>query len=792
MPQDPTLFTDLPIVVGGLAGTEIVPMDVPNGDGTYTTKTGTTQQIASLATAAGSGTVTSVSVVSANGLAGTVATATSTPAITMSTTVTGIIKGNGTGFSAATAGTDFSLGTSALATGILKSTTATGALSIATGADLPVMTATVGGAVPTPPNNTTTFLRGDGTFATPAGGGTVTHTGNLTANSVVLGNGVADTTVVAGITTDGTSKLNLGVAGVSVGAVVLANATSGSITVAPVTGALGSVTLSLPAATDTLIGKATTDILTNKTYDTAGAGNVLKINGTQVSAVTGTGAVVLQTGGSLTNPTSNNFISLGTSTASAGGTTVLTSASNRAQILTGSSNQTYQLPDATTLTVGEMYVFNNNSSGTLTINNATPSTLYTVPAGGYVEVNLLANGTAAGTWDEHPLPPNTVQWGSGTAGLVMNTALSTTPTVSAGVSSATAPSFIPQRGSATTGVGGDSTHVYVTIGGTAQLTVSASGLLVPALTASSAVATDGSSNLVSVANTGTGSNVLGTSPTIATPVLNGTPTGTGVATAATASTLALRDANGNLTAVNHIAGFTTTATAAGTTALTVSSNQIQVFTGSTTQTVTLPTTSIVAGQSYIVINQSTGAVTVQSSGANTVTILAASTSAIFTAVVATPTTAANWNSQYLGLVVTSGKSLSVSNSLTLAGTDATTMTFPSTSSTVLTTGNTATITKGYTFTANSLGNMTNFTLDPTLGNYQYGTNHAAVTITAPASDCAISLLITNDATAGAITWSGFTVGSSTGDAFTTTNTNKFLVSIVRINGVATYINKALQ
>ena len=33
------------------------------------------------------------------------------------------------------------------------------------------MTATVGGAVPTPPNNTTTFLRGDGTFATPAGSG---------------------------------------------------------------------------------------------------------------------------------------------------------------------------------------------------------------------------------------------------------------------------------------------------------------------------------------------------------------------------------------------------------------------------------------------------------------------------------------------------------------------------------------------------------------------------------------------------------------------------------------------
>ena len=34
------------------------------------------------------------------------------------------------------------------------------------------MTATVGGLVPTPPNNTTTFLRGDATFAAPSSGGT--------------------------------------------------------------------------------------------------------------------------------------------------------------------------------------------------------------------------------------------------------------------------------------------------------------------------------------------------------------------------------------------------------------------------------------------------------------------------------------------------------------------------------------------------------------------------------------------------------------------------------------------
>lgn len=70
------------------------------------THTATTITIASTG-GSGSGTVSSVSVVNANGFSGTVATATTTPAITISTTVTGLLKGNGTAISAATAGTDY-------------------------------------------------------------------------------------------------------------------------------------------------------------------------------------------------------------------------------------------------------------------------------------------------------------------------------------------------------------------------------------------------------------------------------------------------------------------------------------------------------------------------------------------------------------------------------------------------------------------------------------------------------------------------------------------------------------
>jgi hypothetical protein len=62
-----------------------------------------------------------------------------------------------------------------------------------------------------------------------------------------------------------TSTPVLGLAGTTVGTLGYANATSGSITVTPPTGALGSVTNTLQATTDTFVYKSTTDILSNKT-----------------------------------------------------------------------------------------------------------------------------------------------------------------------------------------------------------------------------------------------------------------------------------------------------------------------------------------------------------------------------------------------------------------------------------------------------------------------------------------------------------------------------------------------
>lgn len=101
---------------------------------------------------------------------------------------------------------------------------------------------------------------------------------------------------------------------------------------------------------------------------------------------------------------------------------------------------------------------------------------------------------------------------------------------------------------------------------------------------------------------------------------------------------------------------------------------------------------------------------------------------------------------------------------------------------------------GYSISPYSAGNMGTgtFTFDPLNGNYQYATNNGAIQINNPTVDCAIDVLITNSGTAGAVTFSGFTVNSNTGEPFTTANGSKFILSIRRINGTSTYTVKALQ
>ena len=88
---------------------------------------------------------------------------------------------------------------------------------------------------------------------------------------------------------------------------------------------------------------------------------------------------------------------------------------------------------------------------------------------------------------------------------------------------------------------------------------------------------------------------------------------------------------------------------------------------------------------------------------------------------------------------------------------------------------------------------TTWTPNPANGNYQYANSNGAFTLAAPATDCAIDILVTNDSNAGTITMSGFTAPSGGGgDTYATTSTYKFILMIRRISSIATYAWKALQ
>lgn len=89
-----------------------------------------------------------------------------------------------------------------------------------------------------------------------------------------------------------------------------------------------------------------------------------------------------------------------TNTTAAAGTTTLTNVSKQVQILntSGGSGQTYTLPDATTMIVGQKFEFYNKSAGTLTINTNGGALLATVATNLSSIVKLTNNGTSAGTW----------------------------------------------------------------------------------------------------------------------------------------------------------------------------------------------------------------------------------------------------------------------------------------------------------------------------------------------------------------------------------------------------------
>ena len=132
--------------------------------------------------------------------------------------------------------------------------------------------------------------------------------------------------------------------------------------------------------------------------------------GTGVTISSGANSVVLRDANQ--NITINRLSQGTTTVTAAGGTTTLTAASTFSWVLNGTGGQTFKLPDATTLTDTTAFEFNNNATGTLTIQDNASATVGTVAAGGAAAIALIANATVAGTWDVHAYIPESVTWGT--------------------------------------------------------------------------------------------------------------------------------------------------------------------------------------------------------------------------------------------------------------------------------------------------------------------------------------------------------------------------------------------
>lgn len=489
-----TGYIDLP-VTGGTGVTTLNSLSgaltLAAGSGiTITPSGGNTLTIASTG---GGGSVTTVSVVTANGFAGTVANPTTTPALTLTTAISGILKGNGTAISAAAAGTDYQAPITLTTTG-----TSGAATFAANTLNIPQYQ----GA-----GNYITALTGDGTAAGPGSAAFTLATVNGNVGSFTLSNITVNAKglVTAASTTSTGNLTDVGTDGIVI--------TGGTNSV------IGAGTSISQHVADTTHNGYLSSTDWN-TFNGKGSGSVTSVAAT-VPAFLSIAGSPITTSGTLTISLSGSALPVanggtGTTTQFTSGSVIYADGSgayaqDNANFFWDASNHRLGLGTSTPLSMLHLVnttsttprsilvdqVSSDTSGSRITERKArgTPGGLTTIVTG-----DTLASWTTSG-YDG----TNYVD-----SGKILSTS---TGTISTGI--------VP------------STMAFQTMNAAGTLTtaiaISAAQVIqIPQLTASLPVQTDGSSNLISAAITLSGSQVTG-----ALPIGNG---GTNATTAANALT----------------------------------------------------------------------------------------------------------------------------------------------------------------------------------------------------------------------------------------------------------------
>ena len=253
---------------------------------------------------------------------------------------------------------------------------------------------------------------GGGTGCVPAGG---------SATNIVL-YGVAGACSPDTLANAINGALVLGASG-TLGSVTMGNATSGLLKVQPAAGALGTVTVLVPAADDTLVNLNSAQTLTNKTIN--GASNTLTVR--LASDVTGNLSVNNLNGGASAS-SSTFWRGDGTWATPAGGGGSLTV-----------TDGTHSVASTTTLTVPIGQLLVSGSAGSATITPIVTDTLHATSAtvaniGGQDDYNgssitatlaVLASGQTQLVTDQHATALTVALGGQTVVGLPLATTLHT-------------------------------------------------------------------------------------------------------------------------------------------------------------------------------------------------------------------------------------------------------------------------------------------------------------------------------------------------------------------------------